>query len=614
MDPLAIASAPDDVSDRTGSGAICRDEEDVASSRAKYDGRAPFADRLLGLVDAGATVSSDISFEQLLQRLVRIACGVVGARYGALGVIDEVGTGLANFVHHGVSAQVVAAIGHLPIGRGLLGALISDPRPIRLEDLHADRRSVGFPSGHPPMRSFLGVPVTSKGRTFGNLYLTEKRDGTHFTEEDEQLAIALATQAGIAVENHRLLTAARASAEQARRRLEELNSVQDVGAALLRELDPGEVLRTVAQRAKELVRADTAIVVLGKPDDPDLKIETIVGRGSRAITREPIPLDGSMAGEVLRTGGAAIVHDVEFDPRAHPIARALGARSMMFAALVDRSEPVGVLVVGHRRPDRFTDDDLFMLRSFADLASLALRNARLITAERRRFEVETELGEAYLRERMRSELLRNVIRAQEEERRRIARDLHDSAGQTVASILLGLKVAEGERTVPEMRARLADLRGVASAAAGELRRLALELRPSVLDDLGLEAAVSRYAREFTERTGIPCSIRLELGDRRVDPEVETVLYRVAQEALTNVTKYAAATRVRIRLSSRDGRLRLVIRDDGKGFDPGSADVHGLGLQGMRERADLIGGTLVIRSAVGDGTSVELEAPERQENM
>jgi signal transduction histidine kinase len=291
----------------------------------------------------------------------------------------------------------------------------------------------------------------------------------------------------------------------------------------------------------------------------------------------------------------------------------LDARSAIFAPLVESGESMGVLAVLHREPNRFGQEELFILRHFADLASLALRNARYLAEVQERARVEGELEASRVREEMRSELLRRVIRAQEDERRRVSRDLHDSAGQALTSILLGLKVVEQEKTLPEARARVADLREIASEAAGELRRLALELRPTVLDDLGLEAAAERYLRDFRERSGTTVRARLELGERRLDPEVETVVYRVLQESLTNIAKYAEAKTVNVALTF-DGRiLKLRVRDDGRGFDPGTV-TGGLGLRGMQERADLVHGKVDVTSVPGGGTSVELAIPDVTEAM
>jgi signal transduction histidine kinase len=239
---------------------------------------------------------------------------------------------------------------------------------------------------------------------------------------------------------------------------------------------------------------------------------------------------------------------------------------------------------------------------------MALRNARSVATERDHAQMEIDLQEARLREQMRVDTLHAVMRAQEDERARIARDLHDSAGQALASILLSLKLAEQTDSITEVHKRLADLRQLTSATASEVRRIAMELRPSVLDDIGLVAALDRYVTDLQERTGILLERTIQLSGKRLSPEIETVIYRVLQEALTNALRSAQPTRIDIELEELGDVVRLVVRDDGRGFDPEAVEGGGLGLLGMRERASLVDGKLSILSAPGSGTTIELEIP------
>ena len=240
-------------------------------------------DRSWVLLDAIVSLSGELNLDVVLRRIVDVACRVIGAKYGALGVIDEQRTGLSNFVYRGITEEERERIGRLPVGRGLLGALIDDPRPIRLTEIGTDYRSVGFPANHPVMNSFLGVPVVSRGHVFGNLYLTEKIDGSEFSEEDEQLAVALASQAGVAVENARLYGSSMASEVSARRRLRELEVVQEIGAALLGELDPTRVLRKIVHEALDLMGASAAYVAMPDGTDDRLQIRVAAGRGTGAV-------------------------------------------------------------------------------------------------------------------------------------------------------------------------------------------------------------------------------------------------------------------------------------------------------------------------------------------
>jgi signal transduction histidine kinase len=569
-------------------------------------------ERPWALLDAIVSLSGELNLDTVLSRIVDVACDVIGASYAAVGVIDEQRVGLSNFVYRGITEEERERIGRLPVGRGLLGALIDDPRPIRLNDLGEDYRSVGFPPNHPVMKSFLGVPVVSRGQVYGNLYLTEKLGGGPFTEEDERLAIALASQAGVAVQNARLYGSSMASEVSARRRLRELEVVQAIGSALLGELDPTRVLRTIVREALDLMGALGAYVSMPHDDGDRLVVRVAAGRGTGAFEGMEMSRQNSLSDYAMRVLEPVVVSDVKTDQRgSSPIADRLHANSMLVAPLVDRRKAVGALVILQQESDFFQDDDVFIVRRFADLASMALRNARLISSERDRALMEAELQESLLREQLRTDTLHAVIRAQEDERARIARDLHDSAGQAMASILLSLKLAEQAKTIEDMRARLADVRELASLTAGDVRRIAMELRPSVLDDLGLEAAIDRHCTELQERSGLLIHTTIRLS-RRLDAEVETVVYRIVQEALTNAVKSADAKRIDIAVHDAGGVIRLTVRDDGHGFDPDQVS-KGLGLLGMRERAELLDGKLSISSAPGEGTTVELEVPAKRDS-
>jgi len=568
-----------------------------------------YSQRLRLLVDAGIFFSRELHLEDVLDRVVQTARTVIGARYAALGVINVDGSGLENFVFTGLSAFDKERIGSLPVGRGLLGAVIRDAKPIRLANLGADPRSVGFPANHPPMTSFLGVPIRVRDVIYGNLYLTEKEGAAGFSEEDERLALVLAGQAGVAIENARVYGEARRAEAAATRRQQELELVQEVGSAVVAELDPTRVLRLIAQRARTLVEADVALIAL--QDDLGGEFVVRVASGSRAGVLEGmrIPREGSVSGLALTTLEPLVVEDVLNDPRAYSaIAEAARARSMLVAPLIEAAEGIGVLTLMHADIDKFDAEDAFVVKSFADLASIALQNARAVAAYRERSQLEAELAESQLREAMRTQTLQAVIRAQEDERQRIARELHDSFGQTLASILLGLKVMEQQGTIEDVRSRIADLREVTASAASEVRRIAYELRPTLLDDLGLEAALERYAHDVEQRAGIDVTVSVGIGDERLDPEIETVVYRIAQEAMTNAMKYAGASEISIGLHNADGSVHLVVSDNGRGFDLSSVESNGLGLLGMRERAELVGGKLSVRSEQGAGTTVELEVP------
>ncbi len=543
----------------------------------------PSQDRLRALVDAGVAITSELSLDALLQRLVDTAAALTGARYAALGVIDRSGSQLERFLTTGIDAETQATIGDLPRGRGILGVLIREARPLRLHDLEEDPRSVGFPPGHPPMHSFLGVPILLRGVAYGNLYLTEKESGEDFTDEDQELVTLLASQAAVAIENARLYEAATEWSRQ-------LESLNEVGNALATETDLDRLLDLVARRLRELLGARIVIVLLPSGVD-ELRFVAIAGEGVEDLRGETVPRSRSKSGRVLERGHSERVDSVLDDPEVNrDVSRRLGARTGVWVPLVARSRTIGVLVAHDKlgADARFSDNDLRLAETFASRAAVAVD----------------------LSERIARDALRRVVDAQELERRRLARELHDETGQALTSILLGLKRLEDIVGEGEPRAAVAELRALVVATLQDVRRLAVELRPKVLDDFGLVAALERLTETFAEQTGIEVQFTATLPPERLSPELETALYRIVQESLTNVVKHARATRVSILLTRKNGAVAAVVEDNGQGFDPDDVREGGFGLEGMRERVGLLGGRLQVESGRTTGTTLVAEVPVR----
>ncbi len=541
---------------------------------------SPNDDRLQAFVEAGVAISSELSLDALLQRLVEKAAELIGARYVALGVIDSTGSALERFVTTGIDAETYAAIGELPRGRGILGALIRDARPLRLEDLSEDSRSVGFPPNHPPMRSFLGVPVVLRGVPYGNLYLTEKAGDEDFTAEDEELVTLLASHAAVAIENARLYEAATSWSRQ-------LESLNEVGNALATETDLERLLDLVARRLRELLGARVVSVLLPAGAD-ELRFVAAAGEAGEALIGETVGRSGSKSGRVLERLSSERVDSVLDDPDTNPeVTRLLQARSGLYVPLVVRGQAIGVIAAHDKLGDdpRFTDTDLRLAETFATRAALAVD----------------------LSERIERNALRRAVDAQEVERRRLSRELHDETGQALTSILLGLRTLEETLQTEKARAATAGLRELVVATLRDVRRLAVELRPSALDDFGLVAALEHLTSTFGEQTGISVDFGAALGDERLPSEVETALYRIVQESLTNVVKHARAENVSIALTKMEGTVKAVVEDDGQGFDPAKTD-GGYGLIGMRERLALLGGHLRIESNSSAGTTIAADVP------
>lgn len=537
--------------------------------------------RLRALYSASLAVSSELSLDALLHRILEAAAELTGARYAALGVIDASGSELEQFLTHGVDADTRAEIGSLPRGRGILGVLIREAKPLRLHDLAHDPRSVGFPPGHPPMRSFLGVPIMLRGVAYGNLYLTEKQGGEDFTDEDQETLMLLAGQAAVAIENARLYEASTRWSRQ-------LQSLEEVGNALATETDLERLLDLVVRRLRELLGA--RIVALALPTGADeLRFAAAAGETAQDLLGETISRSGSKSGRVLARRRSERIDSVIDDPEVHQeTTRRLAVRTGLWVPLIARDGVIGVLEIHDKEgPDpRFSDDDLRLAETFAARAAVAVE----------------------LSHRVAQDALRRVVQAQELERRRLARELHDETGQALTSILLGLKPLEEALADHPARAGLGELREQVVSALQDVRRLAVELRPAVLDDFGLVAALERLLESYAEQSGIRVDFHSALGTARLPSDVETALYRVVQEALTNIAKHANAGSVSVSVARRETTVAATIEDDGEGFDLRSIGGDGIGLIGMRERLALLEGRLHVESRPGVGTTIVAEVP------
>jgi signal transduction histidine kinase len=540
--------------------------------REREDGRLAVVEaavtaqsRLRSLLDTGIAITSELSLDGVLQHVTEAAAMLTGARYAALGVIDARGAELERFYTHGIDGETHAAIGDLPRGRGILGVMIHEGQPLRLRDLTKDPRSVGFPAHHPPMHSFLGVPILLRGVAFGNLYLTEKREGSEFTVEDEEVVKLLAAQAAVAIENARLYEAATTWSRQ-------LESLHEVVWSLVEESELNVMLDLICTRLRELIGARIAFIAL--PDGPSLlRIAAADGDGASELVGFALDRARSKIGHVLERRQSARVDSVLDDPESdHDAARMMGIRTALYVPLVARGRAIGIIAIHDKLASdlRFSDADLRLAEIFGARAAVAVD----------------------LSERVARETVRRVVAAQELERSRLARELHDETGQALTSILLGLKSIRTASNEAEGDRALADVRELIVQALQDVRRLAVELRPTALD----------------ERTGIHTALQANLPYRRLPPEIETVLYRVIQEALTNVVKHAGAERVSIVIAQRGDGIRVVVEDDGRGFVAEDVRQDALGVVGMRERVALVGGTLDVESARGAGTTLAAFVP------
>jgi signal transduction histidine kinase len=544
------------------------------------------SDRLRALVGAGMALTSELSLDALLLRLVEVASDLTGARYAAIGVTNQAGTALDRFITTGIDEDLRRTIGDLPRGRGILGLLISDQHALRLHDLTEHPASVGFPPGHPSMRSFLGVPVQLRGVAFGNLYLCEKRGGLDFGEEDDEIVSLLAAQAAVAIENARLY-------ESATHWLRQIETLNEVGNAMLEEVDLPRLLALVARRLRELIGA--RLVVISLPTDSgELRIEATDGDGGESLVGRARSLERTKIGRVFSRRRSERVDSLADDPEVDresvlQIAEATGVlpRSALYAPLIKRDRSVGLIAVYDRdgNDPRFSDADQRLSETFADRAAVAVD----------------------VSQRVARDTLRRIVAGQEAERSLMARELHDQTGQALTSILLGLRSIEDAKP-DQIRDRVAGLRGLVTEALQDVRRLAVDLRPSTLDDFGVVTAIQRLCSDVAAKSGISIDFHATREGDRMSREVESCLYRVVQEALTNVIKHAGAGNVSVLLAPGERDLTLIVEDDGVGFDPAAVDRERLGLVGMRERVALVDGSLTMESALGQGTTLRVMVP------
>ena len=535
------------------------------------------------LLEAGRALVVELDLEVVLERLLETARELTGARYAAIGVLDAERRGLERFITSGIDAATHAAIGDLPRGRGILGLLIEDPRPLVLSDVGSHPRSYGFPGGHPPMTTFLGVPLLIRGQAWGNLYLTEKQGG-EFGDADVQAVTVLADWAAIAIDHAHLYRDLRQRSSELERAVEGLQATTAIARALGSETDLDRVLELIVKRGRALVRARSIVLLLREGD----RLVAAAGAGQLDANTlgSSLPEDGSVAGEVLHSGRPERIADVSVRLGLQDEQLAIaGAETALLVPLRYRERALGVLCAFDRLDDEaeFGDREEELLLSFAASAATAVATAKSVEAER----------------------LRHSLRSAEQERSRWARELHDETLQGLAA--LGVLLSSGLRTGGEALERAArQATEQLSTEIANLRALITELRPAALDQLGLVAALEGLARRAADVDGLEIGLDVNVDEDALDPERKTAVYRLVQEALTNVGKHARATRVAVSVEQGPEELSVRVADDGRGFEP-AEPTEGFGVAGMRERAALMGGRLSIETSTA-GTTVAAVLP------
>lgn len=547
----------------------------VEELRHRAEAAARDQSRLSALLDAVLAVTSDLKLADVLNRIVKAACELVDAQYGALGVIGSDGERLAEFVSRGMSEQQVAAMGQQPCGRGVLGLLIDHPVPLRIEDVSEHPAFHGFPEHHPPMHSFLGVPVRVRGHAFGNLYLTEKAGGAQFTVEDEAVLVAHAAAAGVAIENARLYESARDGQRWS-----------EATGELRQMLFEGHSERRAMNRLAQIARtlAGASVSVVGLYD----RREEMVVTGCDVSGREGQTCSGPLAsaewGPVVSSGVPLLVADSPSDAEERLLADVCGVgswetpRSMAVLPIKVGNESFGVLTVSWDSIESGTIERLDSLSRLADQTGLALLAARTRS------------------DRSRLALL--------EDRDRIARDMHDHVIQRLFATGLSLQSTSRLRVEPMVRDRLDEAVGELDEAIKDIRHSIFELqRRHISRDITAEIAA--LVQDVPTAVPQPPTLAIKGEIEDLPADVLTDLLAVLRESLSNVSRHAQARAVDVRIERSDHDLAVVVSDDGVGVP---INIQESGLANLRHRAGDHGGELVLSAPEQPGTVLTWRVP------
>jgi signal transduction histidine kinase len=531
-------------------------------------------ERLRRLLTANRSIVQELSLPAVLHRIVGTARDVANARYAALGVIGADGL-LEQFLHVGVDEETAQAIGELPKGRGVLGALIEDPQPIRLTRIADDPRSSGFPDGHPPMTTFLGVPIRSRDSVFGNLYLADRIDGGPFTAEDEELVLALAATAGIAIENARLY-------EESRKRQEWLRASGEISRQLLDpEAEYSDTLHRIATSVKRLASADVVTLVRPTDDDPSqLEVVVATGAAERELVGLRYPKHDSLAWQAMQHGYGVRLEGVDQLPGVYLHLRPYVPVSQAMALpLRDETGPRGAIVAGRITPPTpFTDADLDMAETFAGQAAIAL-----------------ELSDARADQQRLGVLV---------DRWRIAGDLHDHVIQQLFATGLSLQSIAATVNDKIIAQRLTRTVGELDETIQQIRSTIFALRESLPRSLrgATLAIVDQLAPVLPVRPDIQLVGPLDtVVDDAIVGDVEAVL----RESLTNVAKHAHASKIRVRIQADGQHLAITVTDNGIGL---RHSTRRSGLGNLQRRAQRYRGDFSVGNAPGGGLQLQWSIP------
>ncbi|MFE2100764.1 GAF domain-containing protein [Streptomyces sp. NPDC059468] len=552
-------------------------DELLEELQARIDAARGTRDRVHSLLGAILSVGRELDLEQALRSIVEAAATLVDAEYAALGVIGPDGRTLSAFHTVGVTEQQITAIGSLPEGHGILGELIRNPEPLRLEKLSQHPASYGFPAHHPPMNSFLGLPIRVRDQVFGNLYLTEKRGGLQFDEEDESVLATLAVAAGVAIDNARLYA-------DSRLRERWLRANAEITHSLMSGSDRAEALDLIAERAREISGSALAAVAMPLGGSRSLSVEIAVGVDAEAHRGLVLPLDETLMGAAFSAAAPVTSDDVTHDDRVSPEPPRFHGLGPAVAVPIGTGEGGvrGVVLLAREAGwPVYSGKETEMLLGFAAQAAIAME-----LAERRQDAQQIAVLQ---------------------DRDRIARDLHDLAIQRLFATGMTLQSAGRFIEHPEASERVLRAVDDLDETIKIIRSAIFGLRTRQdATGTGLRARVVRVVGEAAPVLGVAPGVRMEgLLDTDVPREIADHVVAVLSEALANIARHAHAGRADVGLTTDGREVRLKISDDGVGIP---ADGRRSGLRNMAERAEQLGGLLEVTSPDSGGATLEWHVP------
>jgi len=552
--------------------------------------REQLEDRLAALHRASLELVSDLSLETVLERIVKLAREQAGARYAALGIMNSSGE-LEKFIPIGMSEDQVESMGFLPQGHGLLGILRSDRKTIRIPYIESDSRSVGFPSNHPHMKSFLGVPVLLGDELLGQIYLTDKLNYHEFTEQDERVIETLAAYAAVAISNARLYDQLLRRDDELSQRNEDLKLINEVASALTGAMDVQEILSKTLEQVMKYLDVEIGEIFLREDGEQELRLSLHQGEFAQTLTqKDRFRLGEGIIGKVAQTGKLTINYNIENGEFqcVHPRIIEEGFHCIACIPLLASGKVVGVMMAASRREHLYDEREQNLLSAIGSWAGITIENERLNHQARRLAVLE--------------------------ERERIGMDLHDGVIQSIYGVGLALEyirvAMEDDQELA--KEKINDSIASLNETIRDIRAYILDLRPREFHGEGLLQGLKRLIAEF--QTNCATQINLVAPDDGlldIPAANATAIFHICQESLANIAKHSRAKQAQVHLWTAKERLILEVSDDGLGFDLQKMSFTlGHGLSNMHARARKVGGDVEITSAIYNGTTVLAWVPRK----